>query len=90
MSGCHVPIYEKEKDMEEIVIENPKVEEKPIDKKMEILSKVLHHVNSLIGLVNLYCPDRLGQNAVTRIEEAALWLQVLVEKGELKPEQASA
>lgn len=56
------------------------------DNQKEIVSKIIEHVNTVMGFLDLYEPNRPASIAVTKLEEAVMWSQVMVANCKLKEE----
>jgi hypothetical protein len=54
--------------------------------KNEILSKVVSLINNVMGYIDLFEPNRPASIAVTKLEEAVMWSQVMIANVALKPE----
>ncbi len=50
----------------------------------DFMQTVVEKVDSLIGLINLFVPNRHGSIAITRLEEAVMWMNVMAGSYALK------
>ena len=48
------------------------------------MATIVHHIDSIIGLIHEYVPNRHGSIAITRLEEAAMWINVMVNSYPIK------
>ena len=46
--------------------------------KESVIGKVVHHITQVMDIIDLYEPSRPGQLAFTKLEEAIMWSQVMV------------
>ena len=54
--------------------------------KSEVINKVVSLVNNIMGFIDLYEPNRPGSIAITKLEEAVMWCQVMINNVGLKQE----
>lgn len=54
--------------------------------KREVIAKVVDQVNAIMGFIDLYEANRPGSIAITKLEEAVMWCQVMVNNVNLKQE----
>lgn len=53
-------------------------------KAAENIKEIMEHVENIFKLIDKYEPSRMGSIAFTKLEEAVLWLQVMVQNIPLK------
>lgn len=54
------------------------------ENQKEIVSKVIALVNDTMGYIDLFEPNRPASIATTKLEEAVMWIQVMVANCKLK------
>lgn len=50
----------------------------------KLMEAIVKNVDEIIGAINLYVPNRHGSIAITRLEEAAMWINVMINSYQLK------
>jgi hypothetical protein len=53
-------------------------------KASENIKEVMHHIESIFKIIDQYETSRPGSLGFTKLEEAILWLQVMVQQVPLK------
>jgi hypothetical protein len=54
------------------------------DTKKEVMAKMVDQINLIMGFIDLYEPNRPGSIAITKLEEAVMWSQVMVNNASLR------
>lgn len=57
-----------------------------LNNPQEVVKLFANGIDSLINLINVYVPNRHGSIAITRLEEAMLWANVMINSYPLKDE----
>jgi hypothetical protein len=54
------------------------------EEKNEIIGKIVGLINNVMGYIELFEPNRPASIAITKLEEAVMWSQVMVANVNLK------